>query len=66
MILKKLCKLSYATPRADKDEKGNKIQFAECFYLRKFTVTDKSKNKIDQKVFPESTNRLSIKDIVIN
>jgi hypothetical protein len=58
---------SSATPRTVKDEKGNDIQFADCFYLRQFTVTDRSKKiKLMKRYFLNLPNDYSFKDIVVN
>jgi hypothetical protein len=59
--------VSSATPRTAEDEKGNNIQFADCFYLRKFTVTDKSKKiKLIKRYFLNLPTDYQFKDIIIN
>jgi len=59
--------VSSATPRTVKDEKGNNIQYADCFYLRKFTVTDRSKKiKLIKRNFLNLPTGYRFKDIVIN
>jgi len=58
---------SSATPRTVKDENGNNIQFADCFYLRKFTVTDRSKKiKLIKKYFFNLPKDYQFKDILVN